>query len=146
MPWSLFMTEPVIGGMFVCAGLTGNTISLINHRYSFFNMLKKSIIITSVILVLELVSGYILNIYLELEVWDYSLLPCNFNGQICLYFALIWFFIFSPLIVWLYDAIGWAFFGDLKPYFILYYYLQMLLDILNLFLPENISRKKIVSK
>lgn len=39
----------------------------------------------------ELVFGIILNIWLELGVWDYSELPLDFAGQICVPFSLLWF-------------------------------------------------------
>jgi uncharacterized membrane protein len=45
-----------------------------------------SIIITS----LEYISGYILNIKLGLEIWDYSQMPLNVDGQICLPASLLW--------------------------------------------------------
>ena len=45
-----------------------------------------SIIITT----LEYYTGYILNIKLGLEIWDYSQLPLNVDGQVCLYASLLW--------------------------------------------------------
>ncbi len=38
----------------------------------------------------ELVFGVVFNVYLGQQVWDYSALPYNFFGQICLPFFLIW--------------------------------------------------------
>ena len=34
--------------------------------------------------------GVIVNIVLKLDVWDYSLMPLNIMGQICLPFTLLW--------------------------------------------------------
>lgn len=45
-----------------------------------------SIIIT----IIEYWSGYILNIRLGLDIWDYSDLPFNVDGQVCLYYSLLW--------------------------------------------------------
>lgn len=39
----------------------------------------------------ELITGEIVNRQLGLNVWDYSMMPMNFDGQICLPFTLIWF-------------------------------------------------------
>lgn len=45
-----------------------------------------SIIIT----LLEYYAGCILNLKLGLDIWDYSELPFNIDGQVCLYFSLAW--------------------------------------------------------
>lgn len=45
-----------------------------------------SIIITT----LEYYTGYILNIKLGLNIWDYSQMPLNVDGQVCLYASLLW--------------------------------------------------------
>ena len=42
------------------------------------------------ITMLELLCGLGFNLWLGLNIWDYSLLPFNFYGQICLPFSLIW--------------------------------------------------------
>ncbi len=44
----------------------------------------------------ELCSGVLLNIRLGLEVWDYSGLPFNLWGQICLPFSAIWLVLSVP--------------------------------------------------
>lgn len=43
-----------------------------------------------IVLVIEFTSGCILNLYMGLHVWDYSHLPFNLLGQICLPFAILW--------------------------------------------------------
>lgn len=39
---------------------------------------------------LELAMGLVVNCWLKLGVWDYSNLPVNFRGQICLYYFVLW--------------------------------------------------------
>ena len=39
----------------------------------------------------EFLSGCVLNLWLRWAVWDYSRLPGNLLGQICLPFTLLWF-------------------------------------------------------
>jgi uncharacterized membrane protein len=39
----------------------------------------------------ELLTGEIVNNILDLNVWSYSQMPFNFDGQICLPFSAIWF-------------------------------------------------------
>lgn len=48
--------------------------------------LLAALVITSV----ELIFGVVFNIYGKAYVWDYSALPFNFLGQICLLYAAIW--------------------------------------------------------
>lgn len=43
-----------------------------------------------VISALEFVCGAVVNVRLQKNVWDYSGLPMNLYGQICLGFSLIW--------------------------------------------------------
>lgn len=49
-------------------------------------------IITSV----EFLTGIIVNIVFKMNVWDYSSMPGNILGQICLPYSLLWFFLTLP--------------------------------------------------
>ena len=80
--------------MFILGGLCGVIVGGLNNWYSWelpviYQMAISSVIITT----LEYITGYIVNIKLGWEVWDYSDLPLNLNGQICLWFSLLWFFL-----------------------------------------------------
>ncbi|MBQ3003172.1 MAG: hypothetical protein IJD82_05525, partial [Clostridia bacterium] len=46
----------------------------------------------------EFVTGLIVNHWLHLSVWDYSDVPLNLLGQICLPFSLVWFVITLPIL------------------------------------------------
>ena len=46
-----------------------------------------------IIVTIEFFSGCILNIWLGLGVWNYSNMPYNILGQICLPFSIAWFFL-----------------------------------------------------
>lgn len=50
------------------------------------------------ITVTELAFGVVLNLGLHLNIWDYSAMPLNFMGQICLTFSLLWFLLSLPTI------------------------------------------------
>ena len=52
----------------------------------FIKALIGSIFITGI----ELIFGIIFNVILKKNVWDYSRLPFNFGGQICLFFSFLW--------------------------------------------------------
>ncbi len=54
--------------------------------------LTGALVITSI----ELIAGVIFNIYLGANVWDYSDMPLNFLGQICLPFSAAWFLLYFP--------------------------------------------------
>ena len=54
-----------------------------------------SIIITTS----ELIVGYIVNILPKWNVWDYSHMPYNLKGQICLSFSGIWLILGIPMTI-----------------------------------------------
>lgn len=67
-------------------------------------LLAQALICTVVITLVELLSGIIINRVLLMNVWDYSNLPYNFLGQICLRYSALWFLlslIFIPIFDWL---------------------------------------------
>ncbi len=51
----------------------------------------KCIIGMIIITAIELIFGVWFNIILKEKVWDYSNVPLNFLGQICLPFSVLWF-------------------------------------------------------
>ena len=46
----------------------------------------------------ELLTGLIVNVWLDLNVWDYSRQRFNCLGQICLMFSAMWFLLSLPII------------------------------------------------
>ena len=52
-----------------------------------------------------------------MDVWDYSNMPFNILGQICLPFTILWFFI-SILAIVLDDWIRYIMFDEEKPHYI----------------------------
>ena len=65
---------------------------------------------------MEFISGYIINIKLGWQVWDYSNLPFNIMGQICLPFSIIWFFISLVAIV-VDDYLRYWLFKEERPHY-----------------------------
>ena len=49
-----------------------------------------------IITLLEFVTGEILNNSLGLNIWDYSSVPLNFRGQVCLLFSFFWCLLSYP--------------------------------------------------
>lgn len=62
----------------------------------------------------ELIAGLILNRWMGLEIWDYSQLPWNFMGQICLQFSLAWIAL-AILAVILDDWLRYWIFDEKRP-------------------------------
>lgn len=64
----------------------------------------------------EFCAGYVLNILLGLGIWDYSRLPLNLMGQICLPFSLIWWAV-SIFGIVLDDWIRYWIFKEERPHY-----------------------------
>lgn len=77
--------------MLIVGGICGLIIGLLNEKNKKINVLQQMIIGMVIVTILEFISGCILNLYLGLNVWDYSNIPYNFMGQICPQFSIIWF-------------------------------------------------------
>lgn len=69
-----------------------------------------SILVTSV----ELAAGVLLNLYLGLGIWDYSQMPFNLLGQICLPYTALWFLL-SFVCIFADDWLRWKWFGEERP-------------------------------
>lgn len=80
--WTMFLLG---GACFVIMGML-NEYKIPWH----WCLLRQSIVSACVITVFEFVVGCIVNIRLGWQVWDYSDLPLNLCGQICLYYFLLW--------------------------------------------------------
>jgi uncharacterized membrane protein len=92
--------------MLPIGGLCGLIVGSINQIKKFYNMkiIYQSLIGACCTLFIEYISGYIFNIKLNLDIWDYSELPLNIHGQVCLLFGVIWFII-QPFAIWLEDYV-----------------------------------------
>ncbi len=105
--------------MFVLAGFIGVTIGQLNEHIPwempFFNQCFIGMIIATI---LEGISGVILNIWLKLNIWNYSNVPLNFFfGQCSVPFCIAWFGLAAICIV-LDDLIRWKFFNEERPQYI----------------------------
>lgn len=69
-----------------------------------------------IVTILELIVGIVVNVWLGLEVWDYSNLPFNFMGQICLPFSFAWALLSGVAIV-VDDYLRYWLFGEEKPHY-----------------------------
>lgn len=74
-------------------------IGCINEKYRKMPLVKQMAIGATVITILEFVCGCIVNIWLGWNVWDYSNMPLNLFGQICLPFTALWFFLSAVAVI-----------------------------------------------
>ena len=102
-------TMGVLGGIcFICLGL-------INELLSWETPLVLQMLIGSTIItILEFITGCIVNLWLDWNVWDYSDLPYNLLGQICLPFSILWYFI-SAIGIIIDDYIRYIYFDEERP-------------------------------
>lgn len=106
--------------MFITGGICGILLDLINEVLDWDTPLWKQMILGGLIITLiELLVGEILTRVFSLQVWDYSDLPLNFDGVICLSFSLLWCMI-SPVGIILGDYIRYYLFKEEKPRYVLF--------------------------
>lgn len=78
--------------MFVLGGACFVIMGLLNERKIPWHwcLVRQSFVSAVIITAFEFVTGCIVNRWFGWSVWDYSGLPLNLCGQICLYFFLLW--------------------------------------------------------
>lgn len=79
--------------MMIAGGLSFVAFAVISKKLRGFPFLYKCILGSLTVTALELVFGVIFNIILGQKVWDYSNIPLNLFGQICLLFSVLWGFL-----------------------------------------------------
>ena len=101
--------------MFVVGGMCFLIIGGINNYLPWsIGLVWQSLIGGAAVTVIELASGIVLNIWLGLAIWDYSHLPFNILGQICLLYSLIWV-VLSTVGIFLDDYLRWKLYGEQRP-------------------------------
>lgn len=113
--------------MLFVGGICCVLIGLLNEfpkQYS-LKIWQQCMLGTIIILSIEFFSGVILNIWLKLNIWDYSKRWGNFKGQICVVYGLLWFLL-TPFVIWLDDYLRWKIFGQEEPYGIKQLYKELI--------------------
>ncbi len=106
--------------MILVGSLCFLVIGALNEGYLMWDipLLVQAIIGAEVTTAIEFVSGVLLNIVLRLDIWDYSNMPLNLFGQICLPFFILWIFV-SGVAVVLDDWLRYWLFHEEKPHYII---------------------------
>lgn len=100
--------------MAVVGGVCFLIIGLLNERTPNMPLLKQMFYSMIVVTLVELFAGLVINVWLQLDVWDYSERLWNIWGQICLKNSIYWFFL-SVVAVVLDDYIRFWLFGEKIP-------------------------------
>lgn len=85
--------------MLSAGGICFVFFAALNERLKTAKLFIKALIGSAFITLVEFIFGVIFNLALKKNVWDYSSMPFNIGGQVCLFFSLVWLglsFIFIP--------------------------------------------------
>lgn len=107
--------------MYLLGGICGYLIGQLNERVLTWDtpLWKQILIGECIVLPLEFLTGVIVNLWLGLNIWDYSQLPLNLLGQTSLVFGLV----FIPVIllaILIDDYYRYFFMGEEKPQYKLF--------------------------
>jgi uncharacterized membrane protein len=101
--------------MLVVGGLCGFLIGKLNEQPDFYRKIWEQCLIGMlIVLVIEFISGMILNVFLQFGIWDYSNIWGNFYGQICIPYAILWFLL-VPLVIYVDDYLRFRLFEEEEP-------------------------------
>lgn len=106
--------------MFLVGGICFILIGAINEVIPWeMPLLLQCIIGALIVTAVEFLSGCIINIWFGWHVWDYSDMPFNLCGQICLPFSCLWIAV-SGIAIVLDDYLRYWLFKEEKPYYKLF--------------------------
>lgn len=77
--------------MLLLGGICFSVIFILEGEISHLNIFFRCLIYALIISASEFVFGVISNIWLKLDIWDYSNVPMNILGQICLPYTALWY-------------------------------------------------------
>jgi uncharacterized membrane protein len=86
--------------MMIAGGICFILFSIISELLNGSGIIKKAMLCALCITSIEFIFGIIFNLWLKMDIWDYSDMPLNILGQICPIFSLLWVVIalaFLPL-------------------------------------------------
>lgn len=103
--------------MIIVGGICFYLIGLINEVIPWeMEIWKQCVIGSLVVTAVEFVSGCIINLWLGWGVWDYSNMPFNILGQVCLPFSALWVLL-SALAIILDDYLRYWLYHEEKPHY-----------------------------
>lgn len=85
--------------MMLLGGICMSSIYFVYIAFSSSGFFLRAILSTVIITAWEFLFGAILNIALEMDVWNYSDMALNVMGQVCASYALIWLLLSAPALL-----------------------------------------------
>ena len=101
----------IVGG--VCFVLIGGVNNYLPWR---MGLVWQALIGAAAVTAVEFVGGLIINRWLGLGVWDYSGVPGNILGQVCLPYFFAWI-VLSVVGIFLDDYLRWKLYGEERPHY-----------------------------
>ncbi|MGE5389534.1 MAG: putative ABC transporter permease [Deltaproteobacteria bacterium] len=113
--------------MLFIGGFCGVIVGSLNEYpdYMDLKVWQQTLLAWPLVLIVEFVSGWVLNIRLGLQIWDYSGLPGSIYGQVSLPYALLWLPLI-PFAIWLDDWLRWKLFDEEEPPTLVSIYLDLI--------------------
>jgi uncharacterized membrane protein len=103
--------------MFLAGGICFLLIGMLNEVFSgSISLIGQMAISALIVTFVELIVGMVVNVWLKLNVWDYSELPYNYKGQICLLYSNLWFLL-SLAAILLDDYLRYFLLKEEKPHY-----------------------------
>lgn len=103
--------------MLLLAGSLFIVIGFLNEIWEWDSSFLLQVGIATIIATIsEFLTGCVVNLWLKWDIWDYSNVPFNLLGQICLPYTVLWTLLSAVAIV-IDDVIRWRFFGEEKPHY-----------------------------
>lgn len=107
--------------MFILGGICLVCVGLINEVLPWDTFFELQVLLGDcIVLLLEFLTGCIVNIGLGWHVWDYSNMWGNLLGQVCPAFALLWLPIIAVAILFD-DWVRWTYLSEEKPRYTFYF-------------------------
>jgi len=105
--------------MFVLGGVFFVIVGAINEYLPWsMGIAQQSLIEACMVTFMEFATGLIVNVCLDLNVWDCTGLPFNVMGQVCLYFSCAWVALSATAII-VDDYLRYWLFNEEKPHYTL---------------------------
>lgn len=104
-------TMAIVGG--VCFVLIGG---LNNYLPWEMPLVDQATLGAALVTAVELVSGVVLNLWLGMGIWDYSGMPLNLWGQICVPYTVLWFGL-SFICIFADDWLRYWLFQEKRPHY-----------------------------
>lgn len=103
--------------MFILGAICFILLGLINEILPWSTPIEIQAVMGScIITTCEFITGCIVNLWLGWNIWDYSNMPLNLLGQICLPFSLLWVLV-SILGIVVDDCIRYLWFNEEEPHY-----------------------------